>query len=46
MSKHQYGHDHTLVGELIHHLPYAIFSLAFSLTILSFVTYYSYDDPV
>ncbi len=43
---HHHDHEHTLLGELIHHLPYAIFSVAFSLTILSFVTYYSYDEPV
>jgi hypothetical protein len=46
MSNHHHEHDHTVLGELIHHLPYAIFSVAFSLTILSFVTYYSYDEPV
>ncbi len=38
--------DHTLVGELICHLPYAIFSVAFGLTLLSFVTYYSYNEPL
>ncbi len=40
------NHEHTVVGELICHLPYAIFSVAFGLTILSFVTYYSYDLPI
>lgn len=37
---HDYYHDHehTLSSELFHHLPYAIFSVAFSLIILSFVT--------
>lgn len=39
------GHEHTLMGELLCHLPYAIFSVAFGLTILSFVTYFSFDDP-
>ncbi len=39
-------HQHTVLGELICHLPYAIFSVAFGLTMLSFVTYYSYGTPV
>ncbi len=47
MSKQTHDHHHHgLIDELVHHLPYAIFSVAFSLTILSFVTYYSYDDPI
>ncbi len=37
--------EHTLLGELICHLPYAIFSVAFGLTLLSFVTYSSYGEP-
>jgi hypothetical protein len=37
------GHQHTLMGELLCHLPYAIFSVAFGLMILSFVTF---DDSV
>jgi hypothetical protein len=45
-NHHHHGHEHTIVGELIHHFPYALFSVAFGLTILSFVTYYSYSDPV
>ncbi len=44
MSHEAHSHDHTLVGELICHLPYAIFSVAFGLTVLSFVTYFSYND--
>lgn len=40
------GHQHTLLGELLCHLPYAIFSVAFGLTILSFVTYFSFGDSV
>ncbi len=40
------GHQHTLIGELICHLPYAIFSVAFGLAILSFVTYFTLDDSV
>jgi hypothetical protein len=40
------GHQHTLMGELICHLPYAIYSVAFGLTILSFVTYFSFGDSV
>lgn len=39
-------HEHTLLGELICHLPYAIFSVSFGLVLLSFVTYYSFDEPV
>jgi ABC-type multidrug transport system fused ATPase/permease subunit len=35
---HYHDHKHTLQSELFHHLPYAIFSVAFSLIILSFVT--------
>jgi hypothetical protein len=46
MSNHTHDHQHTLFEELMCHLPYAIFSVAFGLTILSFVTYYSYDEPV
>lgn len=46
MSEHNHGHhhnhyhdhEHNLKSELLHHLPYAIFSVAFSLIILSFVT--------
>lgn len=45
MTNHHHEHDHTLIGELICHLPYAIFSVAFGLTLLSFVTYYSYEKP-
>lgn len=37
---------HTLLEELICHLPYAIFSVAFGLVLLSFVTYYSYGESV
>lgn len=32
-------HDHTLTGELVCHLPYSIFSVAFGLAILSFLVY-------
>ncbi len=42
---HEHNHEHTVVGELICHLPYAIFSVAFGLTLLSFVTYFSYGSP-
>jgi hypothetical protein len=41
---HNHNHDehsHTLTGELICHLPYAIFSVAFGLAILSFLHYFS-----
>lgn len=36
---HFHDHEHSLRSELFHHLPYAIFSVAFSLIILSFVTF-------
>ncbi len=39
-------HGHSLIGELVCHLPYAIFSVAFSIMVLSFVTYFSLDDPI
>jgi len=32
---------HTVWGELIHHLPYGIFSVALSLALLGFTTYFS-----
>ena len=35
---HYHDHEHSLKGELFHHLPYAIFSVAFALVVLSFVT--------
>lgn len=31
-----HDHEHTVWGELVHHFPYAIFSVAFCLTLLSF----------
>ena len=40
------GHQHSIMGELICHLPYAIFSVAFSITVLSFVSYFSFGDSV
>ncbi len=39
-------HGHSVIGELICHLPYAIFSVAFSITVLSFLTYFSMGDSV
>lgn len=51
VNNHQHGHNHgsTLGSELICHTPYAIFSVAFSLIVLSFVGYVSFCatvDPV
>lgn len=49
---HDHGHgqhEHTLYGELMCHLPHAIFAVAVALSILSFVTYFSLgsvNDPV
>jgi len=34
-------HNLTVIGELINHLPYAIFSVALSLALLGFTTYFS-----
>ncbi len=34
-------HNPTVIGELINHLPYAIFSVALSLALLGFTTYFS-----
>lgn len=36
---HFHDHGHNLRNELLHHLPYAIFSVAFALIVLSFVTF-------
>lgn len=41
-SEHEHGHEHSLMGELACHLPYAIFSVAFSLIVLSFLVYVSF----
>jgi len=43
---HYHDHGHSLRSELFHHLPYAIFSVAFSLIILSFVTLALRNNPV
>lgn len=34
---HHEGHDHTIYEEFICHLPYAIFSVALALTVISFI---------
>ncbi|BDC34866.1 hypothetical protein Noda2021_08240 [Candidatus Dependentiae bacterium Noda2021] len=41
---HEHDHGHNLWGELAHHLPYAIFSVALSLVILSFVSFLSFGQ--
>ena len=43
-----HNHEHTLKGELVHHLPYAIFSVAFALSMLSLLTFVArgFGDPV
>lgn len=33
-----HDHDHSISGELIHHFPYAVFSVAIGLAILSFIS--------
>lgn len=37
-----HGHSHSFMEEITHHLPYAIFSVAFGLAILSFLVYSSF----
>jgi hypothetical protein len=39
---HGHTHGHSVMDELICHFPYAIFSVAFSLAILSFLVYFSF----
>lgn len=38
-QQHHYEHGHSLVEEIMCHLPYAIFSVAFGLAFLSFLVY-------
>lgn len=38
---HTYDHGHSVLGEIICHFPYAVFSVAFSLIILSFTSWIS-----
>lgn len=37
--EHEHEHEHTLKDGIICHLPYSIFSVAFCLTVLSFLSY-------
>ena len=37
----EHTHEHTVTNELICHLPYAVFSVAFALTILSVLSAFS-----
>lgn len=39
-------HEHTLYDELVCHFPYAVFSVAFGLAILSILTYISFTTKV
>lgn len=41
-KEHQHGHGHSVLGEITCHLPYAIFSVAFALAIVSFLVYNSF----
>lgn len=43
-----HDHEHTIKGELVHHLPYAIFSVAFALSIVSLFSFIArgFGDPV
>ena len=48
-NHHHHGdteHEHSILGELLCHLPYAIYSVAFAIGILSFITYFSMGDSV
>ena len=38
---HHVEHEHTMFGELLCHFPYAVFSVAFGLVVLSFLAYAS-----
>ena len=38
---HEHTHEHSITGELLCHLPYAIFSVALGLTVLSFLSFIS-----
>lgn len=40
-----HGHEHTLKSELVHHVPYAIFSVAFALSILSLFAFIARGFP-
>jgi hypothetical protein len=35
---HEHAHEHSLIQELICHFPYAVFSVAFALILVSFIT--------
>ena len=41
-SHSDHSHEHTLFSELMCHLPYAIFSVAFGLSLLSLISYSSF----
>ena|SRR5579871_6537619 len=39
---HDHGHGNTILSELMCHFPYAVFSVAFALSVLSFLVYISF----
>ncbi len=45
-SSHDHGHDASFIGELMHHLPYAIFSVALAMIILTLIDYSSVSHSV
>jgi hypothetical protein len=45
IHSHAHGEHHSITNELLCHLPYAIFSVAFSLIILSFFSVFSMSNP-
>lgn len=40
-EQHELAHEHTITSELICHFPYAVFSVAFGLAVLSFISFLS-----
>ncbi|MCX5922595.1 MAG: hypothetical protein NTX86_04695 [Candidatus Dependentiae bacterium] len=40
-EEHEFSHSHTIKEELLCHFPYAVFSVALSLAVLSFVSFFS-----
>lgn len=40
-EEHEFTHEHTITEEVICHFPYAVFSVAFGLAILSFISFIS-----
>lgn len=41
LEEHDFTHEHTITEEVICHFPYAVFSVAFGLAVLSFISFVS-----